>query len=142
MRSLVVYDSNYGNTKSIAIAIAETLMCEAVSVTELRSDALIDIDLIILGSPINGWQPTLKMKTFLKSLSQLGNIKAAAFDTRMDVFYRGNAAKKISKALENAGAFIIAEPKGFFVKDKEGPLLDGELKNAQEWAKQILLKVK
>ncbi len=81
------------------------------------------------------------MGRFLESLSkdQLKGIKAAAFDTRVKLFIHGDAAKKIAKALEDAGAEIVAEPQAFFVKGKEGPLLDGEIERASQWAKSLPL---
>jgi len=36
------------------------------------------------------------------------------------------------------GATIIAPPEGFIVTGTEGPLRDGELPRAVEWAKGIL----
>lgn len=36
------------------------------------------------------------------------------------------------------GGTLIASPEGFFVKGKEGPLKEGELKRAASWAKVIV----
>ena len=38
---------------------------------------------------------------------------------------------------EKAGAEIVVEPQSFFVKGGEGPLFDGEIERAEEWAKSI-----
>lgn len=144
MKSLVIYDSNFGNTKIIADAIAQVLQCEASSVNEVTPDTLNGIGLLIVGSPINAWRPTPKIKSFLNSLlpSVISTMKGAAFDTRVKIFISGNAAKKISRALSEKGARIIAEPTGFYVKNNEGPLLDGEIENAQMWATKILHAVR
>ena len=48
------------------------------------------------------------------------------------------AAPRISAALEKVGATIAAPPEGFIVTGTEGPLKDGELPRAGEWAKGIL----
>ncbi len=143
MKTLVVFDSNFGNTQKIAETIAEEFETQAVPVSKVSIDELQGLDLVIVGSPINAWRPSEKMGKFLSNLNkgQLKGIKAAAFDTRVKLFIHGDAAKKISKALENAGAEIIVEPHAFFVKGNEGPLLDGEIEKASEWAKLIRMKV-
>lgn len=139
MKALVIFDSNFGNTRKIAHAIAKKLKTKAVQVSEVSKDQLENLDLLVAGSPIIGWKPSDKMDKFLAGLKsgQLKNVKAATFDTRVKLFIHGDAAGKISKALENAGGEIIAQPKGFFVKGKEGPLLEGEIEKALEWASVI-----
>lgn len=136
MKALVIFDSNFRNTRRIAEAIAKKLKARTIQVSEVSKDQLANLDLLIVGSPIIGWKPSEKMEKFLAGLKtgQLKNVKAAAFDTRVKLFIHGDAAGKISKALKNAGAEIIAQPVGFFVKGKEGPLLEGELEKALEWA--------
>ena len=76
-------------------------------------------------------------------------MKAAAFDTRIstdDIKSRvlgfmvnmfGYAARPISEKLRKKGAQIVVAPEGFFVKDTEGPLKEGEIERAGEWAKKI-----
>jgi flavodoxin len=142
MRSLVIYDSNFGNTKTVALAIATELKAEALSVNGLTPASLKGVDLLIVGSPINAWRPTTKVSMFLEAIpgGELRNMKAAAFDTRIKTFLSGNAAKRISKKLETKGASIVATPMAFYVKDKEGPLLEGVLEIARNWARQILQK--
>ena len=65
---------------------------------------------------------------------RLKGIKAATFDTRVKIFIHGDAAKKISQKLKEAGAEIITEPLAFYVRGKEGPLFEGEKEKAMEWA--------
>jgi flavodoxin len=142
MKAIVIYDSNFGNTRTIAETIAKEIGSQAYSVNDIIQTDLTSIDLLIVGSPINAWRPTAKISSFLSSLnpSSLSKIKAAAFDTRIKIFISGNAAKKISKKLNEKGATIIVEPKAFYVTDKEGPLVEGEVENAKLWAKDILQK--
>lgn len=142
MNALVIYDSNFGNTKKIADTIASELKTEAVSVYDVSPYNLRGIDLLVVGSPINGWRPTRIMEDFLESLTidQLNNVEAAAFDTRINIFFHGDAANKMSQILEKAGANIIADPQEFYVQSKEGPLLFGELEKAIEWAQVIKAK--
>jgi flavodoxin len=141
METIVLYDSNFGNTKLIAEIVAHELGkdAKAVFISDFNKKDLARIKLLIAGSPINGWKPSPRMGTFLDNLEndELQGIKAASFDTRIDLFIHGDATKKISAKLQAAGAKIISEPQAFFVKGKEGPLSDGELERAREWAKTI-----
>lgn len=63
--------------------------------------------------------------------------KAASFDTRLKLFIHGEAAIKIANALKKAGAEIVGKPGAFFVKTKEGPMVDGEIEKAKDWAKRL-----
>lgn len=141
MKALVIFDSNFGNTKTIAEAIAKELGndTKAVSVTDFNNSELEGIGLLVIGSPIIGWKPSERMGKFLASLSKdrLKGYKAATFDTRVTLFIHGDAAKKIAQKLKDAGAEIIVKPQAFLVKGKEGPLIDGEVERATEWAKAI-----
>lgn len=139
MNALVLFDSNYGNTQKIAEAIAGELNAEAVNVSDFSPSDLSGVELIVVGSPIIGWRPAEKMGKFLDSLEKgsLKGINASAFDTRMNAWYSGNAYNKIAKKLEKAGAEIAFESKGFFVKDKEGPLVEGEIEKAKDWARSM-----
>lgn len=141
MNSLVIFDSLYGNTRKIAEVIAKELgtQARAISVSEVTAEMIAQAAVLVVGSPINGWRPSEKMAAFLKSLSahQLDGIKAAAFDTRMNVFFHGDASKKIAKKLKAAGAELISPPQQFFVTGMEGPLSEGELEKAKLWAKSL-----
>lgn len=145
MKALIIFDSNYGNTKLIADYIAKQLGNDtlSVSVKDIKEHYLDGINLLIVGSPINGWRPTQKIFEFLDHLDpvKMKGIKSGAFDTRLKLFISGNAAKKIAKALQNSGANVIVPPIGFYVKGSEGPLLEGEMKRVEEWVKLIRSKL-
>lgn len=143
MKILVIYDTNFGNTQKVAFQIGEDLkdhnQVKVVSIAGFNNEDLEGIDLLIMGSPINGWRPTEKIRNFLKSLKkdQLKGVRVATFDTRVDVFFHGNAAKPIAESLEKAGAIQIVEPIGFFVKGSEGPLAEGEEIKVNNWVADI-----
>ena len=138
MKVLVVYDSVYGNTKKIAETIAKELGkdVKTVSVSDFKSKDLTGINLLVVGSPILSFSPSEKTGKFLAGLGagQLKGIQAAAFDTRVRIFFHGDAAKKIATGLKQAGADIIAEPCGFIVEGREGPLAADTLQKARDWA--------
>ena len=140
MKLLIIFDSNYGNTKKIAETIGRELGAQVKSVSEISDEDLKGLDLLIAGSPIHGWRPSERMVKFLAGLkdNQLEGVEAATFDTRVKLFIHGDAAKKIAKALKNAGAETIVEPQAIYVKGKEGPLLEGELEKAKEFTKMVI----
>ncbi len=73
MNTMVVYDSQYGNTECIAQTIADALYAfghaQAVRVDPARPVSLQGVDLLILGSPTQGLKPTLAMQSFLETAS-------------------------------------------------------------------------
>ncbi|WP_432398184.1 flavodoxin family protein [Pseudarthrobacter sp. L19] len=140
MRAHVVYDSAYGNTKSVAEAVAEVFHSDPIPVTDFRPSDLLAGDLLVLGSPINGWRPTPKVTELLSGLGDgdLAGVKAAAFDTRVRMFIHGDAAKKMAQSLKDHGADIISEPMPFYVRGSEGPLRPGEIEKATRWGQSLL----
>ena len=151
MKALIVYDSVYGHTEQIAQAIGTALTnehdVEVVRANEVRDDQLPLIDLLIIGSPTHGGRFTEAIQDFLNNISELAleNTKTAAFDTRtsssgiVGVLERkfGRAAIRIANILEKQERILIAEPEGFIVRGRKGPLEEGELKRAENWAKKI-----
>ena len=141
MKSLVIYDSFFGNTKLLAETIGKELGndTKVMHVSDFKQEDLKGVSLLIVGSPILAWRPSEKTTAFLMSFGkdQLKGINVATFDTRMKIIIHGDATKKMSEMLANLGAEIIVEPNWFIVTGKEGPLAEGELERAKEWAKQI-----
>lgn len=145
MKTLVVYDSAYGNTAKIAEAIGSAITGEVKMVRPgaLNHSELETFDLIIAGSPTQGGRPTPAIQSFLDKISEpvLKGINIAGFDTRYStklVKIFGYAADRIANDLESKGGILIASPEGFFVKGKRGPLKEGELERAARWAKGII----
>jgi len=143
MNTLVIYDSQFGNTKRIAQAIADTLrafgQAQAVRVDPARQVSFQAVDLLIVGSPTQGFRPTLAMQSFLGNVSSssLGGLAVACFDTRFrGSLWKSSAAPRMVRQLRTMGVEPIAPPESFFVKamKKEGPLLAGEVVRAASWA--------
>lgn len=160
MRTLVVYDSLYGNTEAIAHAVAAGLRAALgpgnpveVVTTDTAAEMLDAVALLVVGGPTHGSRPSPPMQGFLDSLDEaaLAGVEVAAFDTRTDmartsgpmrllgkVFDRmGYAAPRILDALEAKGARPVAPAEGFVVEAKEGPLRDGEPERATAWATRV-----
>jgi flavodoxin len=146
MNTVIVYDSQYGNTEHIAQAIAETLcrfgQAQVVRIDPNRQVSLQKVDLLILGSPTQGFRSTQAMQSWLGSVSsqQLRGLVIACFDTRFQgLLWRISAAPSMTKQLHTKGVELIVPPESFFVKamEKEGPLLAGERERAVRWALSI-----
>ena len=149
MKTLVVYDSMYGNTKIVAETIAAALSGD-VSVQHVEGADASSVgayDLLIVGAPIHGARPSEKTRDFLDRIpaSALHGMHVAAFDTRVTnkfILLFGTAATKIAQTLRRKGGTLAADPAGFFVTGTEGPLKEGEVERAAHWAKQIVAGVK
>src|SRR6266849_10084434 len=149
MNTLVIYDSQYGNTKRIAQAIAGTLhafgQAQAVRVDPDRSFKFQGVDLLILGCPTQGFRPTPAMQSFLGTVSyqSLSGLAVACFDTRFrGRLWKSSAAPRMAKQLRAMGVEPLVPPESFFVKamKKEGPLLAGEVERAASWARMLFTK--
>lgn len=157
MKTLIIYDSLYGNTQEIAKAIFTGIGqpdTKILPVEKAIIDDLIDIKLLIVGSPTQGGTARPALLDFLKRIPKdsLNEIMIATFDTRfLDKKQKlplkllmktiGYAASKIAHILEAKGGELIVKPEGFFVKKKEGPIIDGEIQRAQEWGKNVYTKI-
>ena len=153
MKALVIYDSQFGNTRRVAETIGAALgkvgEVAVVPVGDANPDQLAGLDLLIVGSPTQRFNPTPATTNFLKRIPAggLNGTRIAAFDTRFTVenienirilafFVRifGYAAEKIARRLVSKGGIPAGEPGRFYVLDTEGPLLGGELERAAAWA--------
>jgi flavodoxin I len=152
MKALVVYDSFFGNTERIARSVASALGTEpdvaARRAGDVDPSALGGLDLLVVGSPTRAFSPSPAVKAFLKRIPsrELQGVKVAAFDTRITAEDSGSAilsfmiklfgyaANPILRRLASKGGQAIEPPKGFYVAGPKGPLKDGELERASEWA--------
>lgn len=158
MKALLVYDSFFGNTERIAQAVGNALRAKSeigvLRVGDVKSMDLANLDLLIVGSPTRGFRPTEGIAKFLNSVTtnQLRGVEVAAFDTRIALetinssVFRfivdkgGYAASTIAKTLEKKGAKLRVPPEGFIVTGEQGPLKEGELERAAQWANAYLTK--
>lgn len=160
MKTFVVYDSQFSNTKKIAQAIAAALgskeMVALRHVSEVNHNDLAGLSLLVVGSPTQRFNVKPTMKEFLASIpgSSLRGVRVAAFDTRfpqseidktppLPFFVKvwgqaAYAAWHIAKALKKKGGQLVLAPQGFYVGGTEGPLLVGELERATVWAEQLV----
>ena len=166
MRSLVVYESSFGNTRQIAQKIAKSLAeageVEVVSVDDELPD-LAHLDLLVVGAPTHvhglsskrsrqsaieqrdgdGGEPGIGVRGWLEALPLLRRPRVAAFDTRAHKpeLLVGSAAHGIARRLGQHGYRLAVEPESFFVNGTPGPLEGGELERAAEWGRTLANEV-
>jgi hypothetical protein len=165
MRSLVVYESWFGNTRRIAEEIAASLAAEGqvdlVTVDEPRPP-LEGVDLLVVGAPthIHGLsskrsregaltqgahgEPGVGVRGWIDALPD-GAVgpRVAAFDTRANkpVLLVGSAARGMAHRLRRKGYTLVTTPESFFVQGTPGPVEEGELDRAAEWGKGLANEV-
>jgi flavodoxin len=155
MRTLIIYDSVYGNTEKIAQSICSALgpgeEIGLIRAGEATIGQLSGLNILVVGSPTQRFMATHAINELFKIIprNSLKGVKVAAFDTRLSlsdiessverfaVKVGGYAAKGIANRLKKCGGILIVPPEGFIVKGMEGPLMEGELERAADWANQI-----
>jgi flavodoxin len=150
MKSLLVYFSKFGNTQKVSEAIAEELAkagpVELISSSELTVDHLEVARLVVMGTPTHNMNLPKTVRPILARLPKrcLKGKLVAAFDTSYEMNWMLNqftASKRLDKALRRLGGKRAARPQIFLVMGREGPLFDGELDRAREWAATILARL-
>lgn len=160
MQAIVVYESHWGNTATIAQAIAQGIgpQARALSTAEATDAIVADADLIVAGAPLLGFAlpteamleglaksadqnptpPDLahpSMRSWLDGLPRK-NGYAASFETRI-WWSPGSASKTILKKMEALGYQPIGKAQRFVVEGKYGPLREGEVERARAWGAEL-----
>jgi flavodoxin len=152
MKSLIIYDSVFGNTEKLAQTVGKAIGADVKRVTEIQAGQLDGLDWLIVASPTRAFRPTEGISKFLNSLSNgaLKGIKVGAFDTRMDVQkinnkfltfmakHMGYADAVLAKMMVKKGGQLLEPTAGFFVDESEGPLAGGELERAVMWGQSLI----
>jgi flavodoxin len=156
MKAVVVYDSYFGNTKTVAEEIGKAIGEDVMvySVKEFDFDELDNIDLLIVGSPTRAFRPTKLITYLIKVVSKSNNLQSVAcFDTRMHITDKepwvlrklekrfGYATDTMVKILSKNKNIKVLDPNWFYVGEAEGPLLDDEIQKAIEWTNGIVNNV-
>lgn len=157
MKAVVVYESLWGNTRTVAEAIAEGFGPEAEvhSTAEVTPEAAAEADLLVAGAPLqafslptarvresiqpgDGPDPDLTAPTLRSWIERLpaGHGRFAAFDTKIR-WSPGSAANVIDDQLTHAGYAPIATAQHFIVSGKFGPLKAGEVERARAWGREL-----
>lgn len=154
MKALIIYDSVFGNTAKVALAMEKALKSKgdvkAITASNFSNILLQDCTHLFIGSPTRAFQPTPLIKQLIARLSRkdLENIQVHVFDTRMDVEkvdvkiltllagWFGFANDTMKKKLRRKVANRNVTDSWYLVKESEGPLEDDSLEKAAAWAIQ------
>ena len=163
MKSLVVFESMYGNTRAIAEAIALELAAlgpaEAVPAGEATSAKVADADFLVVGAPTHVHTiPSARtrkaalaehsgelqidpsasgpgIREWLEELPRLGTPRyAAVFDTRIDIV--ALLSGRASRAIGrrlHRRGYVLIADPESFLVDKQSHLIDTEVMRARQW---------
>jgi hypothetical protein len=159
MKALVVYESMFGNTETVARAVADRLSeTFDVALHDVREIPPVhDVDLLVVGAPTHAWglsRPSTRvdagrkgtvregateigLREYLDLSPALTGVAAASFDTRIDKGWAGSAARKAHRELRRLGCRMLAPAENFAVTGTTGPLVDGEQERAGRWAAEL-----
>ncbi len=102
MKPAVVYFSRTGNTKRLAQAIAGELKAPIFAMSETMPAALVDFDLLAIGTPVEGSSPAKEASAFIENIPKAEGKKAIIFCTNR-IFGSGRTMNKVAEMLEGKG---------------------------------------
>jgi len=163
LRALVVYESMFGNTEQVALAVVEglsreNLLVEAHDVRDVPADATLDVDLLVVGAPTHAFslsrpstradavrqgapndRAELGLREWLANAPGRPGLPVAVFDTRAAKARRlpMTAGRRAAKMAVRRGFRLLTKPAGFAVDDLKGPLEPRELERAERWGETI-----
>lgn len=164
MRTLIVYESMFGNTKLLAEAVADGLArhgpVDLVEVSAAPQAVPGGVDLLIVGGPTHAFglsRPKTRdgaaqqasdglvsrgigIREWLDRLHRPDrDVPTVAFDTKIakPAWLPGSAARGAAKRLRRLGLPQAMKPESFYVTGTPGPLKEGELDRARQWAEAL-----
>jgi flavodoxin len=139
-RALVLYHSLYGNTREVAMSLAEGIReggteTDCLSIVEVEIEEIPSYDFIAIGGPTHIIRPSKDMKEFLQRLKTL-DLKGRlgfAFDTRNHsrmnsrswLMLENSAARIIEGSMRRMKIRILKPRESAIVEGREGPLDTG-----------------
>ena len=164
-RALVVYESIYGDNRTVAEAVASSLRqqmpTDAIAAAEAPRDITDDVSLLVVGGPNHAMsmprQSTREsvntggdvhientafgLHEWLDAVTLPAGLAAAAYDTRLEhpkfLTALDHASRTEEKLLKRHGASLVAPAEHFYVSDAKGPLAPGEEDRARQWGIQL-----
>jgi flavodoxin len=167
MKALVVYESMFGNTEAVALAIAdglrESMEVEVLEVSIAPEQPDPGVALIVAGGPTHAFSMSRRrtrvdainrgapdgesefgLREWMAALpSGRHTGTMATFDTKVESmrFVPGSAAKGAAKVAHRHGYDSAAASESFYVRDIDGPLVEGEVDRAKAWGRQLAASI-
>jgi hypothetical protein len=163
MRVLIVAESCFGNTRTVAGVVAARLArklgAEAVTLVrpgEAPQELPADVDLLIVGAPTHDYsipgeqsrrQAAQKgatvdggvgVREWVAQVTPRAELRVVTFDTSIKTrFSLGSAAKAAAKALKKRGFRGAERGPSFYVVGTAGPLADDAKQCAETWGADL-----
>jgi hypothetical protein len=167
MSILIVCESQFGNTRAVADAIAEGLLRDdgsaggppvsVVPVDEAPMEIPADVTSLLVGGPTHAFSMTRRetradavkqgapsgheeigIREWIEQVQPRPDLPVYTFDTRVHVkLIPGSAAKKAAEALRERGFHKAERGKTFWVEGTPGPLGAEELEKARSWGVEL-----
>jgi flavodoxin len=123
MKTCVLYFSRTGNTKRMAEAISESVEAPVFAMTSSEPSVVEDFDLLIVGTPVEGFRPARKTMEFVERLPKAEGKKAILFCTC--ALWKGRTFKVLEKELSSKGyEIILSVSKKGMAPDKQADFSD------------------
>jgi menaquinone-dependent protoporphyrinogen IX oxidase len=152
VKGIVVFDTSYGNTRTIAVAISETLKesgieADAFYLKDIKMLSAKDYNFLILGSPTKFGTMSFAVKGFLSKVKreEWMNKPFAAFDTENPENIErkeGSAAEKIAEKLKEKQMNQLLPVLKAVVTGWKGPLQEGEIERAKVYVRRLAAELK
>ncbi len=152
MKGIVVYDTSYGNTKTIAETIAETLKESGIEVDlfdvkNVKKLSAKDYSFLVLGSPTRFGTMSFAIRGFLGKVKseEWVNKPFTAFDTENPENMERkeySAAEKIATKLIDKKMNQLLPVLKALVLGQKGPLKESEIERTKEYARELAIKLK
>ncbi len=171
MSILIVCESQFGNTRAVADAIAEGLLrdngtegspgVQVVPVHEAPQEIPADVTSLLVGGPTHAFSMTrastradavkqgapgghddIGIREWIEQVQPRADLPVYTFDTRIHVkLLPGSAAKKAAEALRDRGFARAERGMTFWVEGTPGPVSEEELEKARSWGVELADKV-
>jgi len=106
MKACVLYFSQTGNTRKFAETISDSLKIPAVfDMITSEPSVVDDFDVIILGTPVHGFNPSKEALSFVERLPEGDGKRAILFCTHR--LWKGRTFGKLKKELKKKGYSTI-----------------------------------
>ena len=120
MNACVLYVSLTGNTRKFAETISDSLKIQAVyDITTTEPSVVADYDVMILGTPVHGFNPSKESISFVKRLPEGNGKKTVLFCTYR--LWKGRVFGKLRNELKKKGYSTVlcvsAKGKNFSKED-------------------------
>jgi flavodoxin len=122
MKPCVLYFSRTGNTKSMAEAISESIEAPVFSMTSSDPSVVKDFDMLIVGTPVEGFRPAKETTEFVERLSKAEGKKAIVFCTC--ALWKGRTFSVLTKELSKKGYDTVLTISKKMKKDQPADFLD------------------